>query len=496
MGNKTLLVCIAVIIFIFEISLVYASTEDEFLNILNQERTMLGKQNLSDNLQLQEAGFLHSKDMIDNDYFSHTSLDGRTFTQRITNAGYLNYIALGENIAYHSGNPNASILFDMWKGSSGHYSNMISSSFSEMGLGVYTGDYKGSQVTMYTLDLGKRNTPACTSGENESRECGSDVGECIKGIQNRTCINEQWAAWSECFDSIGPSQEVCDSLDNDCDGSADESLDCIELEASVNHPENGSLFFSSSVVFNITVNKKVKNINITDNGKRVYYCSNCGSISRNLYLNSGIHETVISIQEYNLKVSYFNVSFRVYLPSLSISSIYPSSSYIIFGKDSNFSITYTSKVPVKGKAIVNSSGYNAVLENNCTNGTRVKCSFMPELPENLSEKANVTFVLEDEFGFKAEKRGSASIDTKAPNITANITKTISSLRKTYKIKGVLNEYSKAEYALEDAAYSQICSSCKTFYKYVTMYVSEPAKEAHFRITDKAGNSIEDGYVLD
>ena len=78
------------------------SIQNEFLVLVNAERANLGKAPLVANLQLENAAYLHSKDMGDHDYFSHTSLDERTFSQRITAAGY-NYVAASENIAMASG---------------------------------------------------------------------------------------------------------------------------------------------------------------------------------------------------------------------------------------------------------------------------------------------------------------------------------------------------------------------------------------------------------
>jgi len=61
--------------------------QSDFLALVNAERASLGKTPLSANSQLETAAYLHSKDMGDNDYFSHTSQDGTQFSQRITNAG-------------------------------------------------------------------------------------------------------------------------------------------------------------------------------------------------------------------------------------------------------------------------------------------------------------------------------------------------------------------------------------------------------------------------
>lgn len=130
---------------------VRASVESDFINLMNTERTSLGKCVLYENDNLETAGYLHTKDMAENNYFSHNSLDGKTFVDRIKNAGYRVYSSIGENLAYHTGMPDAQRVFTMWKNSPGHYANMIGS-FKEAGLGYYY--YNGA--TYYVLDLGTR----------------------------------------------------------------------------------------------------------------------------------------------------------------------------------------------------------------------------------------------------------------------------------------------------------------------------------------------------
>lgn len=60
----------------------------------------------------------------------------------------------------------------------------------------------------------------CISGS--TMICGSDEGECETGIQ--TC--NAYGRWDLCTGSVGPQIEVCDELDNNCDGLIDPDCYC------------------------------------------------------------------------------------------------------------------------------------------------------------------------------------------------------------------------------------------------------------------------------
>lgn len=87
---------------------------------------------LSYNEELTWSARLHSKDMGQQSYFDHSSLDGRSPFDRMTDAGYTG-APRAENIA--AGNATAEATFAQWMASDGHCRNIMSSSVNELGVG-------------------------------------------------------------------------------------------------------------------------------------------------------------------------------------------------------------------------------------------------------------------------------------------------------------------------------------------------------------------------
>jgi uncharacterized protein YkwD len=101
--------------------------------------------------------------MLNRDYFSPTSSDGKTVKQRLESCGYTfnrsSYYGYGENIAWGSGRPYATVdyLFKGWMKSKQRKRNILKDSFREVGIGVKTGTYKTyNDAKMATVDFGVR----------------------------------------------------------------------------------------------------------------------------------------------------------------------------------------------------------------------------------------------------------------------------------------------------------------------------------------------------
>lgn len=100
---------------------------------------------------LFNAAGAHSTDMAANNYFSHTSQDGRNPGQRITGAGYA-WSAYGENIA--AGQTSAQAVVDGWLASPGHCANIMNASYADIGTACVASS-TSTYRTYWTMDLAR-----------------------------------------------------------------------------------------------------------------------------------------------------------------------------------------------------------------------------------------------------------------------------------------------------------------------------------------------------
>lgn len=101
--------------------------------------------------RLASAAYAHSRDMADNNYFSHDSLDGRSMADRINAAGYA-WSTIGENIA--AGYSSVEIVVSAWMASEGHCANLMNPRFTEFGLTCALND-ASEYKNYWTQDFGR-----------------------------------------------------------------------------------------------------------------------------------------------------------------------------------------------------------------------------------------------------------------------------------------------------------------------------------------------------
>lgn len=108
----------------------YSEFVCKVLELTNNERAKCNIAPLKMEDALCKAAQDHASDMAENNYFSHTSLDGRTMIERINK--YSKYNCYGENIAMGQINPEQ-VIKD-WMNSEGHRANILNSEFTKIGI--------------------------------------------------------------------------------------------------------------------------------------------------------------------------------------------------------------------------------------------------------------------------------------------------------------------------------------------------------------------------
>jgi uncharacterized protein YkwD len=192
------------------------SEERAFLTLINNHRASAGAPPLQVSVTLTRAADLHSVDMANRNYFSHTSQDGKSPFTRMTEAGYNFSTGKAENIA--AGNETAARTFDQWKNSAGHNHNMLDPSYRVIGIGRAFNS--GSQFKWYwtntfgghvdevmtaagtgttTPPSGGTTTPPPSSGATETEpnntfSAPNPVDGAITGTL--TASDQDWFSWS------------------------------------------------------------------------------------------------------------------------------------------------------------------------------------------------------------------------------------------------------------------------------------------------------------
>lgn len=120
-------------------------TSEELINLTNQERKENGLDELKLSPVLVKAASQKAADMINKNYWSHTSPEGKTPWSFLKSVDY-HYLYAGENLARDFTNSPA--VVQAWMDSPTHRDNILSSRYQEIGLVVINDTFQGQETTL------------------------------------------------------------------------------------------------------------------------------------------------------------------------------------------------------------------------------------------------------------------------------------------------------------------------------------------------------------
>jgi uncharacterized protein YkwD len=150
------------------VTLAYAdSLEQQMLGLINQERNSRGLDPLQLEQRLNDSAEDYSETMLDQDFFSHTGLDGSDPGDRMERAGFVfsGSWTWGENLAWQSARGAAGYsddvvdLHNALMNSPGHRANILRDGFELIGIGIEIGEYNGWTAVMVTQNFARTAAP-------------------------------------------------------------------------------------------------------------------------------------------------------------------------------------------------------------------------------------------------------------------------------------------------------------------------------------------------
>ncbi len=153
----------------------------ELLLYTNQQRNEEGIPSLVLNDQLSRAAELKAYNMLEKNYWAHTSPDGVTPWYFIKKVGY-DYKYAGENLA--RGFNTASDVVNAWMDSKTHRKNILSKDYKDIGFAIQTGMLNGEETVLIVEMFGNTGFPTLVKESTKDSKGISIISD--SSLNNKT----------------------------------------------------------------------------------------------------------------------------------------------------------------------------------------------------------------------------------------------------------------------------------------------------------------------
>lgn len=124
---------------------------ENIISLTNKAREKNNARELSESPKLSEAAEHKALDMLQNQYFSHTTPEGKDPWEFMKEVDYY-YLYAGENLAVYFETSEA--VLHGWLTSPKHRENILSPNYTEIGVGIARGKFKGFEAAIVVQMFG------------------------------------------------------------------------------------------------------------------------------------------------------------------------------------------------------------------------------------------------------------------------------------------------------------------------------------------------------
>jgi len=198
-------------------------SKSKVISETNFQRQQNGMSALIENEKLDKAALAKANDMFNNQYFEHVSPSGVGPGKLAQSYGY-DYIVAGENLILGNFSGEKEVV-DGWMASPGHRANILNERYTEIGVAMIKGTYKGEIVWIGVQEFGLPLSACSPLDANLKNQINSDKVELESLVlqidQKRSEINNtnsRSASYNKMIDSYNQLVAQYNSLAEELKG--------------------------------------------------------------------------------------------------------------------------------------------------------------------------------------------------------------------------------------------------------------------------------------